>query len=93
MTSEINRVSGIRYDVSADVRLSITHWVNSLGRIVYAVALIRGQEIDHESAQEFHGALKDAEGVRFAAVDYATSLVAGELGECPPRFFRDNVRN
>jgi hypothetical protein len=41
-----------------------------------------------DTAEEFRSSVVDA---RFRATDYAAKLVAGELGQCPFRFFRDNA--
>jgi len=80
-----------RFSVNSTTRLSIVSWKRA-GGYTYAVALLRkvGKSwgVDHDSALEFVGETPRDAG--FPATDYATKLVAQELGECPFRFFTQN---
>lgn len=84
----------LRWQVNETVRLSISHWECS-GRTTYAVALLvkRGSRwvVDGETAAEFTASSKDEQDTAFRSTDYGAKLVAGVLGECPFRFFRDTA--
>ena len=81
-----------RFAVAEGVRLSVSSW-ERVGVTTYAVALDRlgvdGKwHIDSATAAEFSG--KDAEDMAYRSTDFGAGLVAGVLGQCPARFFRDN---
>lgn len=94
MTSTTATTTATRFNVSANVRLSICSFPAPANRTTYAVALLRYNgsrwAVDHTTAAEFTGA--DAEDMRYRATDFGAELVTKELGEFPPRFFRDNAR-